>query len=123
MAEHAMPAGIKRIGKGVYRTLDDRHEIRQEEKGWEVTELASGQRVGEPFKNRGLAVQALADAGKLPTEAPKPEPEQPKAEEPKAETEPGPKAKHPEIDAKGDYKGGARRPTGRRPRQKATASA
>jgi hypothetical protein len=72
---HAMPKGIERVEKGVYRTLDDRHEIRQEKAGWEVTELASGQRVAEPFKNRGLAVAWLAEHDLLPLEAPKPEPE------------------------------------------------
>jgi hypothetical protein len=75
-AGHAMPKGIKRVEKGRYATLDGRHEIHQEKAGWEVTELASGERVAEPFKNRGLAVAWLADHDLLPLEAPKPaEPE------------------------------------------------
>jgi hypothetical protein len=69
MAEHKMPAGIKRVQKGIYRTLDERHEIRQGDDGWTVESAVDG----SPFKSRGLAVQKLAELGLLPTEAPKPE--------------------------------------------------
>ena len=102
MAEHAMPAGIKREAKGVYVTLDGRVEIRQsEDGGWRLA--GRGEPIAqlplEPFKNRGLAVAWLAEYDLLPTEAPKPE---------------QPKAQQPEKPA---------RPTGRRPRQKTAASA
>ncbi len=96
MAEHAMPKGIKRVEKGVYRTLDDRHEIRQDGKVRRLVELLGDSQVGlGEFANRGLAVAKLAEDGKLPAEAPKVE--QP-AEQPK------------------------RRPTGRKSRSKAAAT-
>lgn len=117
MAEHAMPKGIKRVEKGVYRTLDDRHEIRQEEKGWEVTELASGQPLAEPFKNRGLAVQALASKGLLPTEAPKAEAKPVEEMTAKELTEVKPEL-HPDAEPKAEEP--KRRPRTRKPRAKAT---
>jgi hypothetical protein len=88
MAEHKMPSGIKRVEKGVYQTLDGRHEIRQDGKVWRLVELLGDSQVGlGKFGSRGLAVAKLASDGKLPAEAPKREQpeEQPKAEEPKAE--------------------------------------
>jgi hypothetical protein len=54
MAEHAMPKGIKRVEKGVYRTLDDRHEIRQDGKVWRLAELLGDSQVGlGEFASRG----------------------------------------------------------------------
>ena len=73
MAEqsHAMPKGIKRVEKGVYRTLDDRHEIRQDGKVRRLVELLGDSQVGlGEFPNRGAAVAKLAEDGKLPAEAP-----------------------------------------------------
>ena len=110
MAEHAMPAGIKREAKGVYVTLDGKIEIRQGEGGWRLRHREEPDRFTlEPFKNRGLAVAWLAEQGLLPTEAPKPE--APKVEQPTVEQ---PTVEQPEKPT---------RPTGRRPRQKAAASA
>jgi hypothetical protein len=91
MAEHAMPKGIKRIEKGVYRTLDDRHEIHQDGKVWRLVELLGDSQVGlGEFASRGLAVAKLATDGKLPAQPTKPEKpaepvkaqEQPEAEQP-----------------------------------------
>jgi hypothetical protein len=82
---HAMPKGIKRVEKGVYRTLDGRHEIRQDGKVWRLVELLGDSQVGiGEFSSRGLAVAKLAEDGKLPAEAPKGEEpaEQPQAEKP-----------------------------------------
>jgi hypothetical protein len=112
MAEHKMPVGIKRMSKGIYRTLDDRHEIRQDGKVWWLVELLGDTQVGlGEFASRAGAVAKLAEDGKLPTEAPKVEQpaEQPKAEEPKAEPE---KAQEQPK----------RRPTSRKPRSKAAAT-
>jgi hypothetical protein len=111
MAEHAMPKGIKRVEKGVYRTLDDRHEIRQDGKVWRLVELLGDSQVGMgEFASRGLAVAKLATDGKLPTEAPKAaQPEKP-AEPAEAE-----KREEPREQPK-------RRPTGRKPREKAVAA-
>jgi hypothetical protein len=47
MAEHAMPKGIKRVEKGIYWTLDDRHEIRQDGEGM------AGRRPWEPAAHPG----------------------------------------------------------------------
>jgi hypothetical protein len=65
MAEHAMPKGIKRVEKGIYWTLDDRHEIRQG-KVWQADVLGSrlrtlaGWRREVPTLGRGLVCGALA---------------------------------------------------------------
>jgi hypothetical protein len=97
MAEHKMPQGIVRRGKGIYESLDGKHRIVQGDDGWTVEPAVDG----SPFKTRGLAVAKLAEAGLLSAEAPKPEtkPEPVKAAEPKA------------------------RPTTRKPKAKATATA
>jgi hypothetical protein len=114
MAEHKIPAGITRVSKGLYRTLDGLHEIRQEGKVWEVTELATGHQVGGQFSSRGLAVQALAEAGKLTTEAPsKVEVAERFAAEEAGRAEPDPTSK-PKAKP---------RPTRRQPKAKATATA
>jgi hypothetical protein len=97
---HAMPAGIRRIEKGVYRTLDDRHEIRQYGKVWRLAELVGDSTVGiGEYGSRNAAVAALATDGKLP-EAPKPQ--EPKAAEEmpaKELTEVKPEL-HPDAEAK-----------------------
>jgi hypothetical protein len=81
---HAMPHGIRRVEKGVYRTLDDRYEIRQDGKVWRLAELVGDSTVGiGEFGSRNAAVAQLATDGKLPSESPKPE--GPKAAEAKAE--------------------------------------
>jgi hypothetical protein len=93
MAEHKIPAGIIRVSKGLYHTLDRRYEIRQDGKVWEVLEQATGHQVGGQFASRGLAVKSLADAGLLPTEAPRVQAtsEQPEAARP----DPTPAAQKP----------------------------
>jgi hypothetical protein len=100
---HKMPAGIKRVQKGVYRSLDDRYEVR--DLGGKATQrwalyLLEGDQVLErgTFASRGDAVKSLADAGLLPSEAPKAD-----------SARPAPEAKP--------------RPTRRQPKVKATASA
>ncbi len=121
MAEHAMPKGIKRIEKGVYRTLDDRHEIRQDGKVWRLAELLGDSQVGiGEFPNRGAAVAKLAEDGKLPTEAPKPA-AKPVSEMTASElTEVKPEL-HPDAEKPKEHP--KRRPTGRKPRAKAVATA
>lgn len=87
---HAMPSGIRRVEKGVYRTLDDRHEIRQDGKIWCLVELVGDSTVGiGEFGSRNAAVAKLAEDGKLPAEAPKPQ--EPKPAEAKAEPEKAPR--------------------------------
>jgi hypothetical protein len=89
MAEHKMPAGIVRKGKGSYETLDGKHRIRQSDDGWTVDPAVDG----SPFKSRGLAVAKLAELGLLPTTQPKPEPA-------KAEAKPRPTRRQPKAKAK-----------------------
>jgi hypothetical protein len=87
---HAMPQGIRRVEKGVYRTLDDRYEIRQDGKTWRLVELVGDSTVGiGEFGSRNAAVAQLAADGKLPTEAPKQE--EPKAEATAEPTEQAPR--------------------------------
>jgi hypothetical protein len=90
-ASHKMPAGIKRVEKGMYRTLDGRHEIRQYGRVWRLIELLGDSQVGlGEFPNRGAAVAKLAEDGKLPAEQPVPQqpaeaekqPEQPVKKQP-----------------------------------------
>jgi hypothetical protein len=71
---HVMPSGIRRVEKGVYRTLDDRHEIRQDGKVWRLAELVgdSTVSVGE-FGSRNAAVAHLTAQGQLPKPDAKPE--------------------------------------------------
>jgi hypothetical protein len=102
MAEHKMPAGIKRVEKGVYQTLDGRHEIRQDGKVWRLVELLGDSQVGiGEFGSRGLAVAKLATDGKLPAETPKREAPADEAKQPERQEQP---------------EGDAKRPTGRKPR-------
>jgi hypothetical protein len=118
MVEYAMPKGIKRVEKGVYRTLDGRHEIRQDGKVWRLVELLGDSQVGlSEFASRGLAVAKLATDGKLPLEAPKPadQPEQPQAAVTESKLGIGGKSgKQPEQPKP--------RPTGRKPRTKVAAA-
>jgi hypothetical protein len=72
---HVMPSGIRRVEKGVYVTLDGRHEVRQDGKVWRLAELVGDSTVGiGEFGSRNAAVEQLARDGKLSAEAPKPEP-------------------------------------------------
>jgi hypothetical protein len=82
---HKVPAGIKRVEKGRWSTLDGLHEIRQGDKGWTVERTVDGDGPavleGSPFKTRGAAVEALAGRGLLPLEVPaEPQPEPAKVE-------------------------------------------
>ncbi len=112
MAEHRMPAGIRRVKgeRGAYETLSGSHRIVQDGKVWRVEgEAVEGLK---PAKSRGEAVAALFELGVVPEPQPAEQPTEAKAEQPTEVTK-----------GVGGKATGERRPTARKPRSKETAKA
>ena len=105
MAEHKMPAGIRRVKgeKGAYETLSGSHRIVQDGKLWRVE--GEGVEGLKPAKSRGEAVAALFELGVVPEPQPAEAPPEPKAE--------------PTVDLTARVEEQqTRRPSGRKPRQR-----